>query len=154
MGHLSPEGNRQVSLTIPVSNRIGRLVQSLTAEVPNIETTVENYGPTLRITTLTHCANSAEQVHLIEMVGEINVQFGHGLVYEFDPTDQDLNEIKELVRRLIFDGYEESVRVRRGKIVRSEVSLEIAGRPRRTSIRGPLPLWGSTRDHIKHQPWT
>lgn len=143
-----------MSLTSPVSDRINRLVQSLTAEVPNIRTTVESYGPTLRIITLTHCANSAEQVHLMEMVGEIDVQFGHGLVYEFDPTNQDLDEIEELVRRLIFDGYEESVRMRRGKVVRSEVALQIAGRPRRTSTRGPLPLWGSTRDHIKHQPWT
>ena len=37
-----------------------------------------------------------------------------------------------MVHRLIFKGYEESVRVRRGTVVRSEVVLEIAGRPRRT----------------------
>lgn len=140
--------------TNPVSDRIDRLVQFLAAEVPQIAVTVEHYGPTLRITTLTNREEPAEQVHLMEMVGEIQVQFGHGLRDEFEPTGQDLEEAEELVHRLILEGSEESVRVRRGKVVRSEVVLEIAGRPRRTSTRGPLPLWGSARDRIRHEPWS
>ena len=142
-----------MSATVPVSDRIDLLVQSLAAEVPGMEVTVEHYGPKLRATRLINSEEPAEQVHIFEMVGEIEVHFGHHLRYEFDPTDQDLVEIEDLVRRLVLDGYEESVRVRRGMVVRSEVVLEIACRPRRTASRGPLPLWGSARDRVRHRPW-
>ena len=142
-----------MSATVPVSDRIDRLVQSLAAEVPGMEVAVERYGPKLRVTRLINSEEPAEQVHLMELVGEILVQFGHGLRYEFDPTEQDLEAIEDLVRRLVLDGYEESVRVRRDKVVRSEVVLEIAGRLRRTATRGPLPLWGSARDRLRHRPW-
>lgn len=142
-----------MSATVPVSDRIDRLVQSLAVEVPGMEVAVERYGPKLRVTRLINSEEPAEQVHLMELVGEILVQFGHGLRYEFDPTEQDLEAIEDLVRRLVLDGYEESVRVRRDKVVRSEVVLEIAGRLRRTATRGPLPLWGSARDRLRHRPW-
>lgn len=142
-----------MSATVPVSDRIDLLVQSLAAEVPGMEVAVERYGPKLRVTRLINSEEPAEQVHLMELVGEILVQFGHGLRYEFDPTEQDLEAIEDLVRRLVLDGYEESVRVRRDKVVRSEVVLEIAGRLRRTATRGPLPLWGSARDRLRHRPW-
>jgi hypothetical protein len=143
------EKSPHTSWTILVSDRIHFLAPSLTTEVSNVQIAAGHYGPQLRITTLTRRAVPAEQVHIIE----IGVKFGHGLVREVDSAGQDLDEIEELVRRLIFDGFEESVRVRRGKVVRSEVTMPIAGRPRRISTRGPLPLWGSTRDQIKHPPW-
>jgi hypothetical protein len=49
-----------------MSDCIDRLADTVAAEVPNIDVTVENYGSRLRSTTLTYRFDQTEQVHIFE----------------------------------------------------------------------------------------
>lgn len=142
------------------SERIDSLIESLRADFPDLQVDIRpvTTEQPVRIIALRRSSESLEVVKLIEGREELLVLFGVNLRHELGLTDEpsaeaSLKEASQLLHAIIFDGYEESLWVRKNGVVRTEAWIKYAGEDHKFATSTLTGFFGGRKEDIWHRPW-
>lgn len=142
------------------SDRIDSLIESLRADLPDLQVDIRpvTTEQPVRIIALRRSSEPLEVVELIEGREELIVLFGAGLRHELGLTDEpsadaSLTEAAQLLRTIIFDGYEESLWVRKNRLVRTKALINYAGEDHKFATSTLTGFFGGRKEVIWHRPW-
>lgn len=144
-----------MALRFGTSDCLDRELDGILAQMPGVEMYV--IGPTEKVAaraiTLRSRTNPSDEVHVYEFSHELTVHFGTGLSIDFGATQSDVQDVADLVRTLIAEGFVETVWVRNGNAVWAEANVHCAGKTYRARTATLLGRLGSSKTQLSHHPW-
>lgn len=144
-----------MAMRFGTSDSLDRELDRILAQFPAVRMQV--IGPTQKVAaraiTLQNGTSPSDEVHILEFSQELSVHFGTGLSVDFDATQSDVQDVADLVRTLISEGFSETVWVRNHKAVWAEANVLCAGKVYRARTATLLGRLGSSRTQVNHDAW-
>jgi hypothetical protein len=142
------------------SKRIDALIGHLKADFSDLQVSSRQTSTQqpLRIIVLRPSSEALEAVELVEGREELIILFGANLRMELGLTDErsakaSLSEASQILRAIIFDGYEEHVWVRKNGVVRTVARINYAGADHKFATSTLTGFLGGRKETILHRPW-